>query len=101
MRLVFVDGDSVLAFVKRLFLTIVYVFLGLWLAFPLSYFFQDELYAQIDWLEYLDGGLASIMIAYQFGSFEVYSRVALACAVGMVILGRLVELRLTRHRKHA
>lgn len=83
-----------LAFIGRFILTIAYGLLGLWLAFPISYFFQDALYDQISWAEYLSGGLSSIFLAAQFGSFDVFRWTAIACVIAVILLGKFIERRL-------
>lgn len=85
---------SVLAFLGRFILTVVYGLLGLWLAFPISYFFQDALYDQISWAEYVSGGLSSVFLAAQFGSFDVFRWTAITCAIAVILLGKFVEWRL-------
>lgn len=83
-----------LAFIGRFISTVVYGVIGFFLAFPVSYFFQDALYDQISWAEYVGGGFSSVMLAVPFGSFEVYRWTAIACALTVILLGKWLETRL-------
>ncbi|PIE44887.1 MAG: hypothetical protein CSA45_05080 [Gammaproteobacteria bacterium] len=88
-----------LAFLGRLISTLVYCFIGLWLAFPLSYFFQDSVYSEMSLSDYLAGGSSSILIGAQFGAYETYRWTVLWTVIVVVVLGKLIEKRLLRSRK--
>lgn len=83
----------------RLVMTVVYGYFGLLLAFPLSYFFQDGLYGEITWWQYVSGGKASLWIGAEFGALDVYRYTAIATIIGVILIGRLAERRFAG-RKH-
>ncbi len=80
-----------LAFLGRFLLTLVYGVVGLWLALPISYFFQDSLYDQITWGQYIAGGISSIAIGASFGALTVYRWTAIVCIIIAFIIGRQLE----------
>lgn len=82
----------------RLVVTVVYGYLGLLLAFPLSYFFQDGLYSEMTWWQYVSGGKSSLFIGAQFGALDVYRYTAIASVIGVILIGRGVERWLTRFK---
>lgn len=87
------------AFFKPLFLTLLYGIIGVWVAFPLSYFFQDGLYSNISFYDYVAGGRQSIWIGAQFGSVQVYKYTAYACIALSIFIGKLIEWRRSQRKK--
>lgn len=79
------------ALIKRFILITTYLIAGLWLAFPISYFFQDTLYDQISWLDYIKGGADSILMAAQFGALTVYRKTAISCIIVVFFIAMLIE----------
>lgn len=84
------------ALIKRFILIITYLVIGLWLAFPISYFFQDALYEQISWFDYLKGGANSIIMAAQFGALAVYRKTAISCIILVILVGHFIEKRMDK-----
>ncbi len=87
-----------LAFLGRFLLTVCYSGAGLWLAFPISYFFQDSLYDQITWGQYVAGGISSLIIGASFGALTVYRWTAIVCIILALIIGKQVETYFRRAR---
>ncbi|PID64201.1 MAG: hypothetical protein CR977_04260 [Gammaproteobacteria bacterium] len=82
----------------RFGITLIYSYIGLLLAFPVSYFFQDSLYHEMTWWEYISGGQTSLAIGAQFGALDVYRYTAIALVVVVIIVGRWLEWLFTRRK---
>lgn len=80
-----------LKLVKQLSLTLIYCFIGMWLALPVSYFFQDGIYSQMSLWDYVAGGRESIIIGVSFGAADVYRYTVIGCVIACVFLGKLAE----------
>ncbi len=87
---------SMRRFIKDFLLTLLYGIVGFWLALPLSYFFQDEIYSQMSLWEYVAGGRDSILIGAGFGAVDVYRYTLLGCVIICILLGKLIESRLMK-----
>lgn len=99
VRLGFLMGKPMVSMLLRLVITVVYGYIGLLLAFPLSYFFQDGLYGEMSWWEYVSAGKSSIFIGAQFGSLDVYRYTAIASVIAVIIIGRFAEWAFIRRKK--
>lgn len=82
--------------VVRVVLTLVYAAVGLFVAFPLSYWFQDGIYHEMTWSEYVQSGPQILMAAAQFGAYDIYRHTAIGSIVGAIIIGRLLEWRIAK-----
>lgn len=85
-----------LSTIMQAILTIFYCVLGLVVAFPLSYFFQSDLYAQMSWWQYVSGGRNSLFAGAQFGSLDIYRYTAVGCVLAVIGIGKTIESRLKR-----
>lgn len=83
----------------RFIATVIYGYIGLLVAFPLSYFFQDGLYGEMSWWQYISAGKSSLRIGAQFGALDIYRYTAIASVIGVILIGRWTERYVTR-RKH-
>lgn len=82
----------------RLLLTLVYGVIGLLLGFPISYFFQSDIYNEMTWSDYLSGGMSSVFLGAQFGSLDVYHHTVIASVIGIIIIGRSIEYIMLKKR---
>ncbi len=87
-----------LQFIKQFFLTFFYGIIGVWLALPLSYFFQGDIYSQMTFLEYVVGGRGSVFIGADFGALVVYRYCLIASVITCIIIGKFIEQRLTKQQ---
>lgn len=85
-----------LRLIKQFLLTLLCGMIGMWLALPLSYFFQDDIYSQMSLGEYVAGGRESILIGASFGAADVYRYTLLVSVVACILLGKFIESRLTK-----
>lgn len=84
--------------IVRLLLTLIYAAVGLYLAFPLSYWFQSDIYGEMTWAEYFAGDRMSLLIGAQFGAIDTYRNTVVGCVIGAIIVGRGLEW-IVRQRK--
>ncbi len=90
----------ILRYLAKLALTVVYAVVGVFCAFPLSYWFQDSIYSEMTWRQYLAGGMDSIRIGGEFGAADVYRYTLIGSMIVTIILGRLLTWYITaRWRK--
>ncbi len=80
----------------RFIMTLIYACMGVLIAFPASYWFQDGIYHEMTWGEYIDGGMPLIQYGAQFGAIDVYRKTLLASMIIMITLCRLLEWWLTQ-----
>ncbi len=81
--------------IVRFVMTLIYAVIGVYVAFPLSYWFQGRIYHEMTWGDYVNGGVESLRIGMQFGAGDVYRYTVFGSVIGMVIIGRLVEYFIT------
>ncbi len=77
-------------------MTLIYASVGALMAFPISYWFQDGIYHEMTWGEYIDGGMLLLEWGAQFGAIDVYRNTSLASMIVMITLGRLLEWSVTK-----
>ncbi len=81
--------------IKQLFFTIIRVLacgaIGMWLALPLSYFFQSGIYSEMTFWEYVKGGRYSVFIGAEFGAWDVYRYCVVASVTICVTIGGIID----------
>ncbi len=87
-----------LRLIKQFLLTFLYGMVGAWLALPLSYFFQDDIYSQMTWWQYVAGGRDSVFIGAGFGALEVYRYCLIVCVIACILLGKFIEKHLVKQQ---
>ncbi len=87
-----------LRFISQFLLTFIYGSIGAWLALPLSYFFQSDIYSEMTLLEYVAGGRYSVLIGADFGAIEIYRYCLMASVIICIIIGKFIEQRLTKQQ---
>ncbi len=87
-----------LSFIKQFLLTFIYASIGVWLALPLSYFFQGDIYSQMTFSEYVAGGRYSVAIGADFGALDVYRYCLMASVIICIIIGKFIEQRFTKQQ---
>ncbi|MBS9782006.1 MAG: hypothetical protein KGV56_05880 [Gammaproteobacteria bacterium] len=89
-----------LRFIKQFLLTflstLAYASIGAWLALPLSYFFQGDIYSQMTFLEYVSAGRDVVLIGADFGALNVYRYCLMASVITCVFIGKFIEKQLTK-----
>lgn len=83
-------------FVCRFLLTIVYAVFGLKLALPLSYFFQDSIYHEMSFSDYIGGGFSSIVVGAEFGAYEVYRMTVIISMILAIVIGKWIERQISK-----
>lgn len=83
----------------RVFSTVFYGLIGLFLAWPISYFFQDDLYREMTWQQYTKGGLYYLKIGAEFGAVDVYRYTVFFSMIITILLGKSLEHYLKTHIK--
>ncbi|MGY0399719.1 MAG: hypothetical protein ACWIPH_07245 [Ostreibacterium sp.] len=77
--------------ILRIMTALLYCVIGLLIAFPLSYYFQSDIYKEMSLLDYLINGKTVIVEGAQFGSVDVLRRVAYVSMIICLIIGKLIE----------
>lgn len=83
----------------QILLTLFYCLIGLLLAFPLSYFFQDGLYGEMSFAQYVQGGIQSLYIGARFGSLDVYRYTAIGAMIAMIVIGKWLQKHFRKSNK--
>lgn len=83
----------------RLMTTTIYTTVGLYVAFPISYWFQSDIYHEMTWLEYIDGGYVLLFTGAQFGAVDIYHYTVIGCVIGTIAIGYGLEWSLRKYKK--